>query len=187
MWQLVAAFAAPIVAALVIWILNRILEKRPRLIALIGHYSTFTLRSPPPSTASPNVVYGNSIVLKNSGKKVATNVRVAHNNLPDYRIHPPIKYREDRQDDGAVEIVFPKLVPGEQVTISYLFYDSTPWETIYLHTKSDEGFAQALEAIPTPRPTNFVVWSIRAFAFVGISAVVYLLVSLVASRLLPVG
>jgi hypothetical protein len=171
-WQAVAALAAPIV----VWVLNRYLEKRPRLVSLIGPVSLFTLPSSTPPGVSANLVFGYSVVVKNSGKKAATNVRIVHKVLPDFRINPYVRHTVERQASGEAEIVFPTLVPEEQVTISYLFFDSTRSDMVYIHTKSDEGFAQTLEAIPTPKRPMFV-WLLRGFALVGIAATVYFLLS----------
>ena len=148
------------------------------LVSLVGRQSSFTLPSSPPPGVSANWVFGNSIVVKNSGKKAATNVRVVHKFLPEFKISPYVYHTVTRQDDGG-EIVFPTLVPDEEVTISYLFYSSTPWDQIYLHTKSDEGFAQTHHVIPTLKPPRWAVWFMKIFTFIGICATVYLLVSLV--------
>ena len=184
-WQIFAAFVAPILAGLIVWCLNRFLVKRPKLVALVGRESQFTLPSfPPPGTVSPALVFGNSVVVKNSGNKTAENVRVVHNLLPDFRVNPPTTaYQLTSLPNGGTEILFPKLLPEQQVTISYLFFDSTPWDKIYVNTIYDEGYAQSLQVIPAPRPPLWFLWSMRLFAFIGVSVTVYLLLSRIGARL----
>ena len=49
---------------------------------------------------------------------------------------------------GGQEILFPSLVPNEQITVSYLYLPPVTWDQINLGVKSDEGFAKVIRVIP---------------------------------------
>ncbi len=78
-----------------------------------------------------------------------------------------------------MEIVIAKLVPEEQVTISYLYFPPLVFGEIHAYTKSDEGFAKILKALPTPQYPKWVSHLIWSLVFIGAIAVVYLAVDLI--------
>ena len=94
-----------------------------------------------------NSGFTHSVVLRNSGRRPATNVRLAHPYLPDFNVFPSVGYRVENLPGGGREIVMPTLVPNEQVTISYLYFPPP--------------LACSLTPIhaPTPScPVSLVVW-----------------------------
>ena len=91
-------------------------------------------------------------------------------------VYPPVQYSIERNPEGAGEIVFPVLVPKEQVTISYLYFPPLLWNQINVNTKSDEGFAKIINVIPMPQPNKAILASVWALVFVGASFLFYWLV-----------
>lgn len=145
-WSIIATIAAPILALLVGAVLNRAIESRPRLITYLGHVSAHRLRN---DDGTQSDVYTHSVVIRNSGHKPATNVRLAHTYLPNFNVFPEIEHRVEKLPGGGREIVLPSLVPGEQVTISYLYFPPIMWSQINGQIKSDEGLAKVLHVLPT--------------------------------------
>jgi len=169
-WALFTRYAAPILALFVGAILNRFLERRPRLVSYLWHTSAVTLRPP---AAPPISVFGHSIVVRNGGKKPAINVRLGHQVLPAFSVYPSVRYEVVDLPDGSQEIVFPSLVPGEQVTVAYLYFPPTLWNNVNSYTKSDEGFAKIINVLPVQQWSRWlaaVAWLLIA---VGLITTVY--------------
>ncbi|MFQ5956046.1 MAG: hypothetical protein ACE5JZ_13355, partial [Kiloniellales bacterium] len=145
-WGVVTTIAAPLVALFVGALVNRALESRPRLVTYLGHVSVHTLKQHDGSTSD---VYTHSVVLRNAGRRPATNVRLAHPYLPDFNVLPDVEHRVEDLPGGGKEIVIPTLVPNEQVTISYLYFPPVTWNQINDQIKSDEGLAKVLQVLPT--------------------------------------
>ncbi len=82
-WRVVATIAAPIICLFVgVWV-NRRIESRPILTSYFGYISPFRLVPP---GGQPVFVNTHSVVLRNAGRRCATNVRWQHNLLPDFNI-----------------------------------------------------------------------------------------------------
>lgn len=113
-WSVVATIASPIIALFVGVVLNRIIERKPKLIAYFTHATAFSLAG-----TNPRTVHTHGIVIKNIGKHPALDIRVRHNFLPQhFNIYPAIEYQVQNLPNGGTEIVFPRLVQDEQVSIS---------------------------------------------------------------------
>lgn len=126
-WGLVAIIAGPVLALLVGAVLSRIFEKRPRLVAYLGHVSAHRLNA---NDGNFTNIYAHSLVIRNMGKTATKNVRFSHNYLPDYNLLPYTAHKiVDITGDGK-EIVIPSLVSGKQVTISYLYFPPITWDQI---------------------------------------------------------
>lgn len=137
-WTLFARYAAPVIALLVGAGLNRFLERRPKLITYLGHASAVPITPP---QGQPFQVHTHSVVVRNGGKRPATNVRLGHHFLPAFSVYPSIDYHVVELPGGGKEIVFSSLVPGEQVTLAYLYYPPLLFSGVNSYTKSDDGFA----------------------------------------------
>jgi hypothetical protein len=126
-WSAVATIAAPIIALFVgVWI-NRWFESRPVLISFFEHVAAF--RTTPPS-APQIAVHTHAVVLRNVGRRSATNVRLRHNVLPDFVIWPEVQHHTEDLPSGGREIVIPTLVPGEQIIISYLYFPPVTFDQV---------------------------------------------------------
>jgi hypothetical protein len=170
-----AKMIAPIVSALLIAIFKWYTEGRPQVISYLVQSWGVTL--PPSDDGTPGgTVHSHSIVVANTGRKTATGVRVTHGikqPLPTYAIHPPIQYSIETNPEGYAQIVFPVLVPKQQVTISYLYFPPLFYNHILGNVVSNEGMAKILDIVPTPRPNRYVYLGTWAFALIGCSVVLY--------------
>ena len=168
-WDLVIKIAVPLGTLVLGRFLDRWLTKKPKLISYLGHVSAFTL-----SDERRTQVFTHAIVIRNTGREAANNVRVGHHVLPNYQLSPSVHHTVEQIQTGGTEIVIPKLVPGEQVTVSYLYFPPLTWDRINSYTKSDEGFARILNVIPTPQPPRWIVRLLWFLIFVGVVTLIYL-------------
>lgn len=171
-YDVIAKCLGPVLSLVIGAIFKNYIEARSKIVSFIGHASAFTLQG-----ASPTVIHTHSVVVRNTGRKAATNVRLTHAYLPpDITVHPPVQYSILRNPEGSAEIIFPILVPKEQVTVSYLYFPPLLWSQINSHAKSDEGFAKIINVIPMPQPNKGVIFGIWALTFIGASFLFYWLV-----------
>jgi hypothetical protein len=169
-WTLFSRYAAPILALFAGAALQRFLEKRPKLVIYLAHSSAVTVRPP---DGQPTNVHTHSVVVRNAGRKSANNVRIGHQVLPDFSIFPSIKYEVSPLAGGGSEILFPSLVAGEQVTVTYLYFPPLLWSGVNSYTKSDEGFAKALNVLPTPQAPQWLQRVAWFFLTLGIAVALY--------------
>jgi hypothetical protein len=172
-WDLVLKIAIPLATLVLGKFLDQLFAKKTRLVSYLGHVSAFTLQN-------QTQVYTHSIVVRNVGRQTANNVRIGHHVLPaDHRIHPPVPYTIQQTPGGGAEIQIPTLVPGEQVTISYLYFPPVTFTQINAYTKSDEGAARILTVFPRPQPPKWYVRSVWTLVFIGATSVLYVLALLI--------
>ena len=82
-WQIFATVAAPILALVLgVWV-NRRFENRPVLLSHWEHVSSFNYHQGDGTTGTVNTY---SVVIRNVGRRAATNVRLSHTVLPDFNI-----------------------------------------------------------------------------------------------------
>jgi hypothetical protein len=177
-WMLLATIASPLLAVLLGAWLNHIITGRPRLLSYLVHASAITTRRQP-GGVEPMTVFTHSIVVRNTSRQNANNVRLGHCVLPDFTIYPSISYQVVQLPDGSMEILIPKLVRSEQVTVSYLYFPPITWDKINLYTKSDEGFAKIVSVLPTPPAPRSLVLAVWSLAFIGFCVLAYAAVRLV--------
>ena len=171
-WDIIIKISVPLVTLILGKYLDRWLTKRPKLISYLGHASAFTLRGD-----NPAVIHTHAIVVRNAGRETANNVRVGHHVLPDnYQLYPSVPHTIERVQGGGAEIVIPNLVPGEQVSISYLYFPPLLWSQIHAYTKSDEGFAKIINVLPTPQLPKWIANLIWLLVFIGVVSLLYLVV-----------
>lgn len=144
-WTLVARYAAPLIALFVGAALTRLIEKRPRLATYLANAAAIEI---PGLEGGSMRVHTHSIVVRNAGRKAAINVRLGHFDLPAFSVFPPHDYQVV-DVPGGHEIVFPTLVPMEEVTVAYLYFPPRVWNEVNTYTRSDEGFARVLKVLPT--------------------------------------
>ena len=171
-FDLYAVFLAPIVALFVGAALNHAINSRPRVTTYLSHTSAHSV---PLQDGTSVDVYTHSIVLKNSGRKAAHNVRISHITLPNYNVFPQVNFSVEELPGGASDIIIPTLVPGEQITVSYLYYPPTTWRDINGPVKSDEGFAKVLNVLPMVQYPKWFNAIMAALILVGLSTLVYLI------------
>ena len=174
-WSLVATIAAPLIALFVGAGLNRIIERRPRLVTYLGHVSAHRIDR---DGGTPFDIFTHSVVLKNAGRSSAHNVRLTHAILPTFDVHPSIPYGTEDLPNGGVDIVIPVLVPQQEVTVSYLYYPPTTWDKVNGSVKSDEGLAKFLTVLPAVQYPAWVNAAAGALMLVGILALLYAIAEL---------
>jgi hypothetical protein len=172
-WDLVLKIVIPLGALLLGKLLDQWFGKRPKLITYLGHTSSFTLAS-----ANNTKVHTHAIVIRNTGRATANNVRVGHNVLPDVQVYPDVPYTKEVTPGGGTEIVFPKLVPDEQVTINYLYFPPLIWSQINTYAKCDEASAKYLSVIPSPQHSKLTNFAIGTVLLIGSTTLLYLIISL---------
>jgi len=162
-------------------LLNRIVERRSRLIVFYGHIGTLQLAAPPsaPPGSPPARIHTHTVVIGNDGGLPAHNVRVPHQgSLAAANIHvyidPGVNYSVQTLPGGEEEILFPLLVSKQYVTISYLYFPPTTFHTINLPIRSDEGFAQQVYVLPAAHPPpRWLSVALFALALIGLATVAY--------------
>lgn len=154
------------------WV-NRWFERRPSLFSYFGHVSTFKYTPP---GGKPIDVYTHSVVVSNQGRRPATNVRVNHTVLPDFTISPTAAYTVQTMPDGSRDIVIPAMVPGEWLTISYLYFPPVTWNQVNAGIKFDEGFARQIPVLLQRQVPRWVTVTLTILAFVGLVSVLYAVV-----------
>jgi hypothetical protein len=178
-WSAVATIAAPIIALFVgVWV-NRWFESRPILNSFFGHVAAF--RTTPPS-GQPIDVHTHTVVLRNVGRRSATNVRLGHMVLPDFVIFPDIQHRVETLPNGSREIVIPTLVPGEQVIVSYLYFPPLTFNQINAGIRSNEGFARQIPVLMQrvyPKWFNVIMAALMLIGLVTLLYLAYCLLHLV--------
>jgi hypothetical protein len=156
------------------YVVKKSLEGKPKLITYLVHASAIPIHPQPPSTEPPSQVNIHTYVIRNAGRVSAKNVRVGHNYLPNsFQIYPPVSYQIIGATGGTAEILIPALVPGEELAISYLYFPPVLYTGIHSYTKSDEGFAKVVNAIPTPQPTKLAKVIVLGLMFIGACSIVY--------------
>ena len=166
--DVVGKLLAPILTAIVGFIAKRYFETRPNLITYLVHASAIPLQGERPTNVNTH-----SIVVRNSGKRTAHNVRIGHNFLPAFQIFPQLAHQVVKSETGSAEIVIPTLVPGEQINISYLYFPPEVWSQIHSYCKSDEMAAKYINIIPAAQLNKLQLAAIWSLLFIGASTLVY--------------
>lgn len=147
-WTIAATVGAPIIALFVGAALDRKLERKPRLITFLTHASAVRVN---PTEGEPFNINSHAVVVRNAGRLTATNVRLGHNHLPnDFSVWPASEHSIQRRPDGTAEVVFPTLVPNEQIVVTYIYPAPVTVNQINSYTKCDQSYAQVVTAITAP-------------------------------------
>lgn len=173
-WNAIATIAVPVITLFLgVWV-NRRFESRPVLISYFSHVSAFRY-SPPGGGVQQFGINTHSVVLRNTGSKSATNIRIHHNTLPDFNIWPTIVHTIETLPDGTKDIVIPMLVPGEQITISYLYFHPITYDQINAGIKSDQGFSQQIAVLLQRQYSRWISLLVGTLMVVGLVAILYAL------------
>jgi hypothetical protein len=141
---------APILSLLLNLLFQRITKAKPEVVFNLVHSAEHPIVGPQDSYGQ---VHTHSLLVRNTGKETAKNVRVGHLVLPpSIRIYPPVQHEvvktaPARGGQSSGDLVFPTLTPGEAVSIAYLYgSDLTVHQIHGAHNfvKSDWGLAKCV-------------------------------------------
>lgn len=167
--EVMVKLAAPVITAIIGFILKAYFEAKPKLVTYLVHASAMPLNDDQQSKVNTH-----SIVVSNSGKKTANNIRIGHNILPkSYQLYPQLANEITFGENDSAEILIPTLVPGEQVSISYLYYPPIVWSQIHSYCKCDEVNAKYLNVVPTQQLSKPLLTILCSLVFIGASTVIY--------------
>ncbi|MAQ00988.1 MAG: hypothetical protein CL586_02490 [Alteromonadaceae bacterium] len=173
--EAIAKIGAPVLTAIVGFILKSYFEAKPKLVTYLVHSTEIPLHD-----GNNTKVNTHSIVVSNTGKKTANNIRIGHNLLPkSFQLFPQLTHEVTRGDNDSAEILIPTLVPGERVSISYLYWPPVVWGQIHSYCKCDETNAKYLNVAPTQQLTQFQNGILLLLMFIGATTIVYWLFLLV--------
>ena len=159
---------APLLTGIAGILIKRYLEARPKLITWLIHAAAIPLKDENGTTVNTH-----SIVVRNAGKRTAHNVRIGHNFLPAFQIHPQLSHHVIEGPGKSAEILIPTLVPGEQINISYVYFPPDLWNQGHSDCKSDEMSAKYINIIPAAQLNKWQLTMIWGLMFVGLSTLVY--------------
>jgi hypothetical protein len=131
---------------------NRRFAERPNVVTSWVHMSTFkvVLENQPPM-----MINAHSVLVRNLGRRPAEGVRLGHQVLPEnIYVFPDIPWFIEKLPGGSQEIVVPRLLPGQQITVSYLYYPPLTFRNINTDVRSNDGYAKAVSLDP-PWPRWF--------------------------------
>ncbi len=168
-WDLFSRIAIPLLTGALGIIIKDVLERRPRLICYYGYSAAIRVKA----DSGPVPVHTHSVVVANTGRNVAQNIRVGHHTLPDFDVTPDTDYRVVELPGGTKEILIPQLAPKEQVAIHYLYYAPLTYNGVTSYVKSDEGYAKVIRTLPTPQLPRIVIYSVWALACIGAATLLY--------------
>jgi hypothetical protein len=173
-WNLVADITVPIVALFLGAWIKRWFEKRPELTSYYGHVSAFKWTD---NTGKKHDIFTHAVVVRNAGKKSATNVRFRHQTLPDFTVFPAVDYTVVQLPDGGKEILIPVLVPNEEVTVGYLYFPPLTFDKVNAGIRSDEGFAKAVPVLMQRQYGTAFNFTMGTVLIAGMIAIMYVLIS----------
>jgi hypothetical protein len=117
------------------------------------------------------------VVVRNTGRKPAENLRVGHTILPDdFIVQPDMEYTIKELPGGSKELVFPIIPPKKQITISYLYFPPLTYDKINSHVESDNGAAKPVNVLLQPVFSKWVNASVWVLMLLGMTTIMYLLV-----------
>lgn len=167
--ELFFSAAKYVLAALVGALIAKRVEGKAELVTNWGHMSSFTTRGD-----KPVVLNTHEIVVRNTGKKAANNVRITHRVLPaDFNLFPSVPYAVEELPDRSKDIVIRTMSPGEQLTISYLYQPPLTAAQINSAIRSDEGFAKAIEMELSEKTSRSAIAVAVILMLIGSATVLY--------------
>lgn len=162
--DLIAKVLAPVVSAIGLYLAN---TKRPKLITFMVHAVGIPYEN--------GAFHTHTIIVRNRGREPARNVRLTHEVLPHFSVWPPCPYTREKYEGGE-DIVFPTLVAGDAVSVSYLYGKDLTFHRVNRSIRSDEGIGKVIPVVPQqvfPRP---VIWLAQVLMWLGASVILYPLV-----------
>lgn len=175
-WDLLLKIVMPIATLFLGAWLKNLFESKEKLIAHYGHVSSFKLKTDSPET-NGSWVYTHSVIIKNTGRKTATNVRLGHTNLPlNLIVQPDIEYSIKDLPGGGKELLIPSLTPKKEITVSYLYFPPLTYNQINSHIESDFGPAKIVNVLLQPVISKWLSRLVLALVSLGVISAIYLVI-----------
>lgn len=172
-WMLVGKIAGPVALLFIGALINRLFERRVRLISYFVHTSAF--RITPAAGAAPVPLHTHAVALKNDGGLAATNVRLHHLVLPDFTFTPSVPHSVETLPDGTRDIVVPRLLPREQLTVTYVYLPPLVYSQINAGIRCDQGYARQISVLMQRQFSRAVLALVALLMLLGGITLVYLL------------
>jgi hypothetical protein len=172
-WILVATVTGPVIGVAVGVALTRAIEGKARVVVHYGHAAAFRITN----VDEPFSVHTHNVVVRNAGKRPAHNVRCGHAVLPpNVTLYPDKDHHIVSLPGGTQELLMPELLPGEEVTIAYLYYPPLMWNQVNTYVKSDEGFAKVITVLPQQQYPRWFNNTAALLMLIGLVTTCYLAV-----------
>ena len=94
--------------------------------------------------------------------------------MPDFTVWPELQHHVEDLPGSGREIVIPTLVPGEQITVSYLYFAPVTFDQINAGIISNEGFARQIPVLLQRVYPRWLSRTLAALILIGLIWVVYL-------------
>ncbi len=123
-----------------LWAVER--RKKPRLQAFFTHGAAHAIAPP---GAAPVHLNTHSLQVRNAGYASAVNVRITHTLFPQHttiQVWPQVPYTTVPNPPNGNELVFDRLRPKEQLSISYLYPGGATYDQFGTNVRYDEGMAE---------------------------------------------
>ncbi|HEU5280608.1 MAG TPA: hypothetical protein VFU82_01315 [Gammaproteobacteria bacterium] len=156
--------------------LNRIFESKSRLITYYGHVGAGKIKIEQENKFID--IFTHSIVVRNVGRKSATNVRIGHNplvlNIENMiSVYPPTETKVLKIANVGEEIVLERLLPSQEVMITYVYAPPLQFDRINSYVRSDEGFAKRVHVLLNRQWPLWFLNILRILLFIGFVASIY--------------
>lgn len=168
---------------LITLLLNKYLRSKAKLEVAWPHQFTFLLQQPiidaqGKQLAPSQIVYTNSIIVRNSGSEPATNVELVFNWKPMCLNLWPIRhYKEYSEPDNRYVLIFDSLAPGEVLACEILSMNIEPPKLITV--RSTECIAKNINMYPQPVVSNAIRLIASALIFLGFATSIYFIIILI--------
>ena len=85
----------------------------------------------------------------------------------------PIMYHQETLPDGSKDIVIPSLIPGKQITISYLYFPPDTFNEVNAGIESDQGFATVIPVLLQRQYPNWLNIIAAILTVIGFVTLIY--------------
>ena len=177
-WIIVSQIAGPVIAIFVGAAINKFFSERERLIAFYGHIASHALDSVVEGKEVTRI-NTHTVIVRNSGRKTATNVRIRHSILPDFKVYPDIDYKIEGLPGGSKDIMIPRLAPKKEITISYIYFPPTTYNQISTAIESDAGAAKIVNVRLQQIYPQWFNLTVAIIMLAGIISIIYGIMELV--------
>lgn len=167
----VVTVVAPIVAAVGGYFGKRALDLKPRVVAFMASANSVVMGK---GTDTETTIHSHVLIIRNDGGLAARDVRITHDIFPPgLSVYPGIEYRAFENPQGQTELQFPLLAPGQQVSVSYMYFPPLIWPQINCDVYSENGRAERVTLLPKPKPARWIVSLRYVLMFTGAWALIY--------------